>query len=168
MKKIILILLVLIPLVNAAQTLITPIDFSSEQTHAIRLEDGDGISFYVNNKKFIISIDEIGKNSIRVKSFLYDENGSKETFYIPLNGQLSYKLDFDKDEIYDLKVDLMRIEENSNKAVVLFERIDEPKGKNNEVTGGTVFKNSIFNVKGIILTILIIIIGLVAYFTFKK
>mgnify|MGYP001563341309 CR=1 FL=1 len=168
MKKILLILLVIMPVVSAAQGIIAPVDFSNEKIQAYRLGDGDGISFYINNKEFVMSIDEIGKNSVRIKSFLYNKNDSRETFYMPLNGQLSYKLDFDKDNIYDLKVDLAKIE-SKEKAVVLFEKIEEPKSQNNnQVTGKTTLNSDIFNIKGLVITVLIVIAGLVAYFTFRR
>ena len=164
MKKLLLALLILIPLVTAAQGLITPVDFSQESTVAYKLEDGDGISFYINEKEYIISIDELGTTSARLKSFIYKENGEREVFYVPLGSQYSYKIDFDKDEIYDIKIDLIRIEEN--KASVLFERISEPKSQNNEVTTNTT--KDIINTKGLVITGLIVIAGLIAYFTFKK
>ena len=167
MKRVlpILIFIVLINLATAANNLITPVDFSLEKQIIYKLEDGDGISFYIKDKKYIISIDEIGKSSVRVKSFTYKDNGEKETFYIPLNGQFSYKLDFDKDDIYDIKVDLVRVEDT--KAVLFFEKIEEPKNKN-QITSETTSNNKIIDAKGIVIASLIVIAGLVAYFTFRK
>jgi len=166
MKKILFILafIILIQIANAANNLITPVDFSVEKQVAYKLEDGDGISFYIKNIQYIISIDEIGKGSTRIKSFTYKDNGERETFYIPLNGQFSYKLDFDKDYVYDIKVDLAGIEDK--KALLFFEKIEE--SKNNKITSEATYNNQIINTKGIIITALIIIAGLIAYFTFRK
>ena len=169
MKKV-LFILIFIVLINlaAANKLITPADFSLEKQIIYKLEDGDGISFYIKDKGYIISIDEIGKGSVRVKSFTYNDNGERETFYIPLNGQFSYKLDFDKDDIYDIKIDLIKIE--GTKAVLFFEKIEEPKNPDdNKVTGSSISDlNKLINTKGIIITALIIILGLIIYFTFRK
>ena len=50
---------------------------------------------------------------------------------------------------------------------IIFERINEPKDQANQATGNTTFKN-IFSLNGILITALIIILGLVVYFTFRK
>ncbi len=159
------IFIALITLATAANNLITPIDFSLENQLIYKLEDGDGISFYIKDKQYIMSVDQIGKNSVRIKSFLYNDKEERETFYIPLNGQFSYKLDFDKDNVYDIKVDLVKIEDA--KAILFFERISEPKSpSNNKITTNT--SKEIIGTKGLIITGLIIIAGLTAYFTFRK
>ena len=163
MKKSLLILIFILNVVFVnAQVLITPVDFSNSNPVAYRLEDGDGISFIIKDKEYVISIDEIGKSSVRLKSFFYN-NDQRETFYMPLGFKYSYKLDFDKNNIYDLKINLAEVENNT--AVILFERIYEKK--ENKITSKTTYNNP-FNLKGIIITILIILAGLVAYFTFRK
>lgn len=167
MRKALLIILFIIvyPMVSATNNLIMPVDFSLEDQIIYKLEDGDGISFYIKDKQYIISVDQIGKTTVRVKSFLYDDNEKRETFYIPLNGQFSYNLDFDKDDIYDIKVDLVRVEDT--KAVLFFKKIEEPKNKN-QITSEAISDNKIIDAKGIIIAALIVIAGLVAYFTFRK
>ncbi|MEK6932614.1 MAG: hypothetical protein AABW56_02355 [Nanoarchaeota archaeon] len=167
MKRVlfVLIFIVLIQIATATNNLITPVDFSLENQVIYKLEDGDGISFYIKDKAYVMSIDQIGKSSARIKSFYYNKEGSRETFYVPLNGQFSYKLDFDKDDIYDIKVDLVRIE--STKAVLFFEKIEEPKNKN-QVTSEATSNNKIIDTKGVVIAFLIVIAGLISYFTFRK
>ena len=164
-KLILFFVLITIPLVYGAQGLITEVDFSKENIQGYKLEDGDGISFFVKDKYYIISIDSMGKIGVRLKSFIYKENGERETFYIPLNKKFSYKLDFDKDDIYDLKVNLANIEEG--KAIIILEKIEEKKF-GDEISSSAVKEKKNINIKGIIITTLIVLAGLVAYFTFRK
>ena|SRR3989344_6195043 len=167
MKRVlfILVFMVLVSLVTAENNLISPVDFSLEDQVIYKLEDGDGISFYIKDKQYVISVDHIGKSSARIKSFLYKDNGERETFYIPLNGQFSYKLDFDKDNIYDIKVDLVKVEDT--KAILFFEKIEEPKNQD-KITSEATSNNRIIDAKGVVITSLVVIAGLVAYFTFRK
>ncbi len=166
MKKIILlvIVLVLIGSVYGAQGLITKTNFLKEPIQAYILNDDDGISFQFNEKEYVISIDEIGKNTARIKSFIYKENGERETFYIPLDKKLSYKFDFDKDGFNELKVSLSEV--NNKTAVILFEKINEKK----ELVKEEPKKDSsnLLDIKGIIITSGIIIFGLMIYFIFRK
>ncbi len=168
MKKeylVVLIFIILLIPVYAINGLITEADFSSQDTRAYKLEEGDGISFEIDNKSYIISIDELGKDSLRLKSFIYKDE-ERETFYLPLNKMNSYKIDFDKDNFNDIKIELYEVNYEENKATLIFKKINEPK---EVLTGQTVNENKqIFNTKGIIVTALIVLAGLIAYFTFRK
>ncbi len=150
--------------VNGAQGILTNVDFSEANPRAFILGDGDGISFSIDEIEYIISVDELGESSVRLKSFFDDGNGEREVFYIPLNKIYSYRLDFNKDDFYDIKVSLVRMEDDG-RAVILFERINEKRGSNNEVTSEV---NRNFDWKGITVSALIILAGLIAYFTFRK
>lgn len=163
----ILIAILIIPIAFATQGIITEVDFSLQPERAFILGDADGISFIINEKEYVISIDEIGRESIRVQSFFYNEDGSREVLYIPLNGQYSYKIDYDKDDVYDLKVDFLRIEDDG-RAVVIFERISENKYEDDQITSETVTNTNFINTQGIIITILIVLAGVIAYFVFRK
>ena len=170
MKKNILFILIFIILiltkVYATQGVITDVDFSLKPQQAFILGDADGISFMINDKEYVISVDDIGRGSVRIKSFNYNDNGERETFYIPLNGKLSYKLDLDKDDIYDIKVDLFKIEDDG-RAVIVFERISESKNKD-QVTSETTSNINFIDNNGMIIIGLIVIAGVIAYFTFRK
>ena len=150
--------------VNGAQGILTNVDFSEANPRAFILGDGDGISFSIDEIEYIISVDELGESSVRLKSFFDDGNGEREVFYIPISKIYSYRLDFNKDDFYDIKVSLVRMEDDG-RAVMLFERINEKRGSNNEVTSEV---NRNFDWKGITVSALIILAGLIAYFTFRK
>ena len=164
MKKFITLILTLIlflPLVNAALTNITKVDFINEPVQAYRLYNGDGISFIYNGKEYVVSVDDIGKTSIRLKSFVYKDNNEKETIYLLLDNRFSNKIDFDIDNYYDLRIELSKLEDDN--VVILFEALHELKS-------GESTKNKInFDITtGILITAIIVVIGLIIYFIFKK
>ncbi len=175
MKKIGLLIFILIGIgfVDATQGLLTSVDFSVEPIHAYKLDKGDGISFIFKDKEYVISVDDIGKTTARIKSFHYNEANEREVFYIPLTGQYSYKLDFDKDNFYDMKVGLAKIDEQGS-AIIVFERINEASkianNQTNSTNGITSAATAISNInlKGFAITALIVIAGIIAYFTFRK
>jgi len=177
MKKVFIIISIFILvsyyLAEADAAEIFNVEFSQGDQRGYILKDGDGISFSFSGKGYVISVDEIGKKSARLKSFIYRENNEKETFYLPLSKGVSYKIDFNKDEVYDMRVSLIEIDNNEKKATFLFEAIQEAKKPNetNEISGSATARtasNLGINYKGLIITALIIIAGLVAYFTFRK
>jgi len=168
MKKLIIILLVLtlfLPLIEAKVVNITKTDFYIESRQVYRLEEGDGISFIKDDKAYVISVDEIGKDSARLKSFAY-KNNTRETFYILLSKKYSNKIDFEKDDIYDMQLNFLKIWDidNTTKVDILFEALNETKPQINNVETKT---NSELKT-GLIITALIIIIGLIIYFILKK
>jgi len=168
MKKLLLIILMLalfLNLVEAKNINITKTDFYKENRQAYRLEQGDGISFLKDNKEYIISLDEIGKNSIRLKSFGY-KNGSRETFYILLNQKYSNKIDFEKDDIDDMQVNLLKIWDNKSKVDVLFETLKEENSKQENKEEIKNVSNELRN--GLIITASTIIIGLIIFFILRK
>ena len=171
MKKLLLLIITLIigsSFVIGAQGIITPTDFNKEAVQGYKLGDGDGISFTFEDKEYIISVDQIGKTTgVRLKSFIYKEDGEKETYYIPLTSQFSYKLDFDKNDIYDLHISLAKIDQEDGRVTIIFESIKEDKN-GNEITSEASKNNFKLNAKGIIIAALIVVAGLVAYFTFRK
>ena len=156
---VILILILFLPLAYAALVNITKVDFSNEPIQAYRLYNGDGISFDIDNKNYVVSIDDIGKTSVKLKSFVYSGN-EREMLYLLIDNRFSNKIDFDKDNYYDLKVDLGNIETNS--AVIVFEKLHELKSSTKE--------NKInYNLTtGILIVAIIIVAGLIIYFIFKK
>ena len=166
MKKLLLILifLIIIPVISADLVNITKTDFIKEPIQAYRLYKSDGISFDLKDKEYVLAVDEIGKDSIRIKSFIYKENGERELIYSFLNNKFSNKFDFDKDNYYDLKVSLGKLE---NKTVVLiFEKINE--AKDNKISSEDTKKIN-FNFKyGILITAIIVIIILLIYLFLRK
>jgi len=171
MKKLFLLIIVLIiwgVFVLGAQGLITSVDFNVDSIKGFKLGDGDGISFMFKDKEYVISVDQIGKTTgVRLKSFIYTEDGEKETYYIPLTSQFSYKLDFDKNDVYDLHISLAEVNQDDGRATIIFKAIQEDKN-GNEVTSEASKDSFKIDSKGIIIAILIVIAGLVAYFTFRK
>ena len=168
MKKIIIILLVLtlfLPLIEAKVINITQTDFNIEPKQAYRLEEGDGISFTKDNKEYVITIDDVGNNSARLKSFAYKDNGERETFYILISKKYGNKVDFEKDDVYDMKVSLIQTNEDMTKADILFETLNEAKPIVEEESTS---KSNDELKTGLIITALIIIIGLIIYFVLKK
>lgn len=160
MKKLLIILLILslfLPVIEAKVVNITKTDFYIESRQAYRLEKGDGISFIKDDKEYVISVDEIGKNGVRLKSFAYKDSGERETFYLILNQNYSNKIDFEKDDIYDMQLNFLKTwnVDNATKVDILFEALNETKTNSELKTG-------------LIITSLIIIIGLITYFILKK
>ncbi|AJF62632.1 MAG: hypothetical protein QT11_C0001G0490 [archaeon GW2011_AR20] len=166
MKKLLIIILILAllsPIIEGKLVNITKADFYIESRQAYRLEQGDGISFLKDNKEYVISVDEIGKSSVRLKSFGYKENGEKETFYSFVNELQSNKIDFERDNIYDMRVDLLEIEDNRTKVDLLFEALNEAKPQpNNETNANSKLKT------GLIISISIVILGLLIYLILRK
>jgi hypothetical protein len=163
-----LILVLLFPIIEAKVANITKTDFYKEPRQAFRLENGDGISFLKEDKEYIISIDEIGKNGVRLKSFAY-KNNSRETFYLILNQKYNNKIDFEKDDIYDLSVKLLKIDDNRSKVDIFFEALNEKKEQTDgKINDNIKEKDNIFNIKGLIITLFIIVIGLFIYFLIRK
>ena len=130
MKKFILsaifILFLILPLIESKMINITKTDFNIEPRQAYRLEEGDGISFIKDDKEYVITMDDVGKDSARLKSFAY-KNNTRETFYILISKKYSNKVDFEKDNIYDMQVFLINTNENMTKADILFETLNEAK-----------------------------------------
>lgn len=167
MKKLLIIIFMLAlfsPIIEGKLVNITKTDFYIESRQIYRLEEGDGISFMKDNKEYIISIDEIGKGSIRLKSFGYKENGERETFYLFVNELQSNKIDFERDNIYDMKVNLVKIGDNRTKVDLLFEALNEAKSQtiDNEIEANSKLKT------GLIISASIIILGLLIYFILRK
>ena len=160
---IILILALLLPIIESKVINITKTDFYKEPIHIYRLEDGDGISFVKDDKEYIVSVDEIGKTSVRLKSFGYKDDDTKEIFYTNINKAYTNKIDFEKDNIYDMKVSLIDIKDNRTKAELLFEALNEPKtDKDNTTTKD-------YNLKaGLLITALIVVVGLLIYLILRK
>ena len=170
MKKLLIIALMLalfLQIIEARVINITKTDFYIEPRQIYRLEQGDGISFLKENKEYIVSIDEIGKNGIRLKSFAYKEDGERETFYILLNERYSNKIDFEKDDIYDMQLNLVKIWNlnDTTKADILFEALNETKPQDNTNKSENKLNDVII---GSIIAVLIVIIGLIIYFVLKK
>lgn len=151
------------PIIEGKLVNITKTDFYIESRQVYRLEQGDGISFMNDDKEYTISVDEIGKKSVRLKSFGYKENGERETFYLFINELQSNKVDFERDNIYDMKVDLIKIEDNRTKVDLFFETLNEPKIEDAK----TANDNSKLRT-GLIITASIIILGLLVYFILRK
>ena len=167
MKKVIISLilfLVLLELTSAALINITKTDFTNEPKQAYRLYNGDGISFDINNKNYVISIDDIGKTSVKLKSFVY-KNDEREILYLLIDSRFSNKIDFDKDNYYDLKVDLGKIENES--VIIIFEKLNESKYGNAQ-NKENVNKSNYNSITGILIAAIIIVVGLIIYFIFKK
>jgi len=169
MLMIIVMLSLFLPLIQAETSNITKTDFYVEPQQAYRLQDGDGISFVKDEKEYVITVDEIGKTSTRLKSFAYKDDGSRETFYILLNVNYDNKVDFEKDEVYDMIISLVKVSEDNSEANIYFEAINEPKiqiigetaldnnpNKNNELRNGLLIMAGI------------IVLGLLIYFIFRK
>ena len=172
MKKIIITLilfLVLLEFTSAALINITKTDFTNEPKQAYRLYNGDGISFIDKGKEYVVSIGDIGKTSVKLRSYVYKDD-QKEGIELLLDQRFSNKIDFDRDDYYDLKVSLGRLENNS--AIIIFEKINESKAvKDNNISNGNLNNKgtSNFDVKmGILVTAIIIVIGLIIYFLVKK
>lgn len=171
MKRFIVIIILLsliLPVIEAKNANITKTDFYIEPRQAYRLEQNDGISFMKDNKEYIISVDEIGKDSARLKSFAY-KNDTRETFYILINKKYSNKVDFEKDDVYDMKINLLEIfkTEDISKVDILFEALAEEKQENTEIIDNKKENNPNLR-NGLIITFSIIIIGLIIYFIIKK
>ena len=165
MKKLILLLIfvfLLSGLVQAKNVNITKTDFSNENIQAYELEKGDGILFFKYGKEYVISLDEVGINSARLKSFVYKDNDEREIFYMLLNKKNSYKVDYNQDSYDDFKFELVDVE-NQTSAVILFEAINEKK---DNIQQEIIPKKD--NLNGFIITGIIIIVGLIVYFIFKK
>ena len=164
MKKLIFTLilsLILLELVSAALINITKTDFTNEPKQAYRLYDGDGISFIDKGKEYVVGIDDIGKTSVKLRSYVY-KNDQKEGIILLLDKRFSNKIDFDKDNYYDLKVSLGKLENNS--AIIIFEKINEPK----TVKDNNAIKSNFDLKTGILITAIIIVMCLIIYFIFKK
>ncbi len=169
MKKLILIVLILsliLPVLEAKVVNITKTDFYIEPRQAYRLEQGDGIFFTKDNKEYVISLDEIGKDSLRLKSFAY-KNDTRETFYVILSQKFSNKIDFERDNVNDMQITLLKIWDNRTKADILFEALNETKTQNTKETPSKPFINSQTKA-GLIIAGLIVVIGLLVYFAVKK
>jgi hypothetical protein len=166
MKKFILsaifILFLILPLIESKMINITKTDFNIEPRQAYRLEEGDGISFIKDDKEYVITMDDVGKDSARLKSFAY-KNNTRETFYILISKKYSNKVDFEKDDIYDMQVFLINTNENMTKADILFETLNEAKPIVEEKTNLNKELKT-----GLIITSSIILLGLIIYFVLKK
>ena len=94
---------------------------------------------------------------------------ARETFYILLNVNYDNKVDFEKDEVYDMIISLVKVSEDNSEANIYFEAINEPKiqiigetaldnnpNKNNELRNGLLIMAGI------------IVLGLLIYFIFRK
>jgi hypothetical protein len=168
MKKLLIMLLVLAlfsHLIEAKVVNITKTDFNIEPIQAYRLEEGDGISFIRENKEYVISMDDVGNGSARLKSFAY-KNDTRETFYILISKKYSNKVDFEKDDIYDMKVSLIEINDNMTNAAVMFELLNEPKPVINKNETNSNTNNELKT--GLIIIASIVILGLIIYFILKK
>ena len=165
--KLFLIILVLfslfLPLIEAKTVNITKTDFDTEPRQAYKLEQGDGISFMKDNKEYVLSVDEIGKNGVRLKSFAY-KNNTRETFYLILSDKYINKIDFEKDDIYDMQLNLLETDDNRTKAIILFEALNEEKPQKEQMV-----KKDYSQLRtGLIITSFIVILGLLIYFILRR
>ncbi len=170
MKKLLIVLLILVllsPLIDARLINITKTDFYNEPTQAYELQEGNGISFIKDGKDYVITVDLISENSVRLSSFAYINN-SKEVFYMLLTKQFSNRIDFERDNIYDMKINLLKLD-NANKTVdLLFQSISEPRNQNQTSNNIQPTATNSSLKTGLIITSLIIVIGLLIYFFMRK
>ena len=179
MKKIFLyflIGLILVQSLNAAEIYEFE-SFSESPEQAVFLYERDGIKFSEKNGEHVILLEKVKEDSIDLSFFIYKENRGILTLrlgnYVNVDVDRDFKDDFKvslKDFSFDLKKASIRVEalpgfyeETNTNGDISSTLKNEP-----ETTESSILNQLPNQMIGITLTILIIVIGLVIFYLFKK
>lgn len=130
-EGIIAVFLVLYAWLALAEGEIKTIDFSNSSIILAEIGEKDGIRFNLGGDHKIL-IREINKENQRAELTTFIE-GAPTPYYTSLYPETTLKLDFDRDQIQDMEVSLVKIM-NEKRAVFAFQKISEPKNTQKPAT----------------------------------
>ncbi|MEM4244790.1 MAG: hypothetical protein QW404_01970 [Candidatus Nanoarchaeia archaeon] len=146
------------------------IDFSNSSALLVQINTHDGVRFDWGDKnhKVVIRNINVAKNLVEVTNFV---EGAPTPYYTSLNPKTTIMLDFDRDDVRDLEISLVKFVDNDT-VILLFQKLSEPKppteGGNVQVTGWftKVFSKGPFNSAyynlGLLIVIVIVVILLLS------
>lgn len=142
------------------------LDFSTNLVQQITLQNRDAVEFELEGKTHRIMIKEIKYPAVEIASFI---EGAKTPYYAEIDYNNYLRLDFDRDGETDMFVGLREAKANEATLVLKREIKQEGLSFNNFLTGYSVAVGSLeFNLMGLLITIIIIIVGLGIYFILIK
>lgn len=127
MKRLIVLLMVLLCIDGVIAGEITRLDFEKEPQVGVVMGEGDIVKFELLGGEQIIKVNDIGGNSVKFSVFPFS---GKSVYAFVQEGYASY-VDFDKDDVNDIKISLYQIR-SDGRVTILFERVNQGIVDNSE------------------------------------
>jgi len=144
------------------------IDFSNSSSLLVQIGLNDGVRFDWADKNHQIVVTNLNMANQRVELSIFIE-GAPTPSYSSVTPKTSVVLDFDRDDVKDLKVSFVKFV-SSDTVILLLEKISEPKfGVQEELQGGSwfnrifsigPFQNAFYNLGLLVLIVILLVIFL--------
>lgn len=139
------------------------LDFSNSTSALVQLGLRDGVRFDWADRNHQVVVRNLNEEKSRVELTVFIE-GSKTPYYASVSPKTRMELDFERDDVKDMKVSFIKFV-NEDNVILLFEKVSEPKIVEKVESPGSMaflskwpFKRTSYNIALLVIVVVLIVV----------